>query len=344
MNAELIAIRDNLRCSNCLSLFQGSDSQAWHVKYEKQRVFCSEACRFADARRRLCIPIPNRGPCKTCGESFFSRSAKIYCSLKCYCNSEQFKAMQVRNMENNKSADVRAKIAATLRTGEQIQCLECSREFYRKLHQRGIRKFCSRVCYRSFMTKRFDRWIANPEEMSLPQCYDEFLDRQELNCIVGDCGWKGAHLSLHVNQAHGLPADELKRAAGFNLNTGLIAKPLAEAYQARALVGVAVNSRKYQPFSLELSIAARASGGTGYRSQESYEHAAKARALMISRVGPVRICKGCGIEFTQSTPVGRTLFHSVDCRSAAYSRLIKAGRKTRVRQPDGTFKWIGGEQ
>ena len=83
------------------------------------------------------------------------------------------------------------------------------------------------------MAKRFDRWIANPQTLALPQAYDEFLTGEELPCLVEGCNWRGQWLSLHMNYTHGVPADEFKRAAGFNLKSGIISGPMREALAQR---------------------------------------------------------------------------------------------------------------
>lgn len=202
MNKELEMIRNNLLCGYCGKHFKGSDSQARNVKYQKREVYCSDPCRHTAIAKKNSTPIPSRGPCKTCGKPFSSRTAKIYCSLACYVKSDQFKAMQTENMENNKSPERRAKMAASLRTGEMVKCLECGEETYSKRGRK--RRFCSTSCYRAYMAKRFDRWAANPANIALPQGYDEFLDQEELPCVVEGCNWQGKHLSLHINRAHGI--------------------------------------------------------------------------------------------------------------------------------------------
>lgn len=193
-------------------------------------------------------------------------------------------------------------------------CKECGADVYQKPSRQD--KFCSKPCYRAYLAKRFDRWIANPEGLALPQCYDEFLDREVLPCPIVDCHWHGRHLTLHVNQVHGLKAQEFKRAAGFNLGTGVICKPLAQLYSERAPVGIAVDN----PFQdTALAAAQEASRVRRYRSKEGAEHRQKGNALMRTESGPHRICNGCGIGFTQSTPAGRALYCSIKCREAYYS-------------------------
>lgn len=224
-----------------------------------------------------------------------------------------------------------------------MPCLECGTEFYQKPPSKGrqARKFCSTTCYRAYLAKRFDRWIANPEGMALPQCYDEFLDREELACVVEGCYWKGRHLTLHMNQAHGVKADEFKRAAGFNLSTGVIAKPLAVALREREIIGVAAGMDDASRAAvLALAQEAIAENPIRYRSLEGREHAKKARALLLLCAGPERTCAGCSRKFRQRTPMGKALYCSRECRDSAYAEQRRATAKQRVRQEDGTFRWV----
>lgn len=295
MNDELRRIRDSLECGHCGATFKGSDSQARKVKYEGCSVYCSVLCRHAALRNKLSKPVPNRGPCKTCGKEFYSRQSKYFCSVDCYLSSEQFKEQLKRNREAMERNSPEHKCST--------ECLECGEKF--SFRKSAKRKFCSTVCYRAHMSKRFDRWIANPEQIALPQCYDEFLDREELPCIVDGCGWRGTSLSHHVNFAHGIKSNEFKRAAGFNVSTGVVSKPLAVKLRERAPVGVAVNGNP----------PSRKTGSDRdvkkYVSREAKEHMKKSKALAGS--GPDRECLGCGHTFKQKTPFGRALYCSVSC-------------------------------
>lgn len=332
-----------LECGHCKAMFVGTASQAKHVKYEKKVVYCSKICRDSSLRNKFSTPIPNRGPCKTCKKEFFSRTAKIYCCLECYVKSDQFKEMTRKNFDL--SEESRSRKAEKARKGKDIPCLECGVEFYAKPsgNGRSASKFCGKPCYRAYWAKRYDRWIANPEGISLPQCYDEFLDKEELPCLIEGCDWKGIHLTIHMNQAHGVKAKEFKRAAGFNYSTGVIGKNLAEALRAREVVGVAKNPIKG---ALELSHIALAGSSEHYRSKEGKEHAIKARTMLGS--GPKRSCLGCNTLFTQRTPMGRAMYCSIECREKSYSNARK--RKTaenpmkRLRNEDGTFKWVASSE
>lgn len=355
MNAEIAALRDNLECGHCAAKFKGTDSQARKVKYEKRVVYCSATCRTAAASQKAREQAVREGrtlrkgvlagPCKTCGKMFESRVDKLFCSMGCYTKSVQFKSMLAENLKKAGRSESIQRRAQAAKVGQDVPCLECGAEFYQKRPSKShptARKFCSRPCYRSYLAKRFDRWVANPEGMALPQCYDEFLDRDELACVVDGCDWKGQHLTLHINQAHGVRADEFKRAAGFNLSTGVIAKPLAEALREREIIGIAAINMSDADRIAALASAkeALAENPIRYRSLEGREHAKKARAML--GLGPERTCSGCGNLFRQSTPMGRALYCSRQCRDISYAKQRRASAKQRVRQQDGTFKWITG--
>ena len=313
MNQELINIRDNLSCGHCCAVFVGSNSQARKVKYEKKTVYCSKICRVAALRKKFSVPEKQYGPCPTCGEKFFSKRKKVFCTLGCYTKSPQFlKMLEVnRKAFKNMPKEKRLQIAKRRRTGKYVQCLECKTEIYSKPSR--PKKFCTKTCYRAYLAKRFDRWMANPEGLSLPQCYDEFLDSQELPCLVEGCDWEGKHLSLHANLAHGIQADELKRAAGFNLSTGVISRPLAEKLSLREKIGIAVNNEP-PPESARIAV----SKTKRYCSLEAKEHQAKTRALLSLEPGPKRICRQCKKTFQQTTKFGKTKYCSLDCRNKFY--------------------------
>jgi hypothetical protein len=166
------------------------------------------------------------------------------------------------------------------------------------------------------MAKRFDRYIASPEAVALPQNYDEFLLNEELPCLVEGCSWQGRGLGLHVNLAHGITAADFKRICGFNKGTGLIPPDMAKLLSERALTGVALlNNYTPNPHAHP----------KGYSlSLEGKEHYNKTQALIrATEKGPMRICCGCGTEFQQSTPFGHAKFCTKTCRRSAYFRRYK---------------------
>ena len=133
-------------------------------------------------------------------------------------------------------------------------------------------------------------------------------------------------------------ADEFKRAAGFNLGTGVIAKPLAEALRERIAVGVAAGmDDNARVAALALSQKSLAGNYIRYKSLEGREHAKKSRSMLGP--GPQRICAGCSTVFQQSPPMGKALYCSRDCRDNAYAEQRHAIAKKPVRQKDGTLRW-----
>src|SRR5260370_23996119 len=123
MNAELEAIRNNLKCAYCDKTFIGSNSQAWKVKYEKRRVYCSDDCRRCGVGNGRKKPnLISCGPCPTCKEHFLSRSVKPFCSLKCYL--ERGESTTARK-PSSESAESRERRAAGMRTGKYVNCLDC---------------------------------------------------------------------------------------------------------------------------------------------------------------------------------------------------------------------------
>jgi len=241
---------------------------------------------------------------------FKSKTSKLYCSIDCYINSEQFKEVSKKARKKSLSAEARRKQAEKNRTGEWVECLNCGQNVYSKPSKR--KKYCSQACYRAYLARRFDRWVANPEEIALPQCYDEFLDKEELSCIVEGCDWHGRHLSLHVNLCHGAPCSDFKRAAGFNLGTGVISRGLRESYSNRSLEGVAKDPAAF------LADAPECTSAQDYKSLEGKEHRKKARAILNQELGPLRWCRFCNAQFRQSTPFGKAIYCSVECRNKYY--------------------------
>lgn len=313
-------IQDKLTCGHCRCTFAGTSKQAQRVVYEGKQAYCSDACRTAAIREKLSKPAPNRGACNGCGNEFFSKREAKFCGMKCYTGSALFTGLLAEAREKAMTPWAIQRRAEMARRGEGRPCLECGQDVYVKKSEKS-KKYCSVVCYRSYMAKRFDRQIASPEQMALPQGYDAFLDREMLNCLVEGCGWAGKHLSVHMNAAHGVPADEFKRAAGFSKSTGVISKDVAQALRAREKQGVALVPEMWG------REAFTSAGTVVYCSLEAKEHRAKGAALLRSQPGPLRVCTGCGCEFVQSTPCGRAIYCSVQCRSKTYSEKKKVASK-----------------
>lgn len=320
-----------LVCAHCHSEFVGTASQRFHHKYDDRVGCCSQICRSALMRKKLCKPIPDRGPCPTCDLMFKSRDPKKkFCSMKCYTSSDQFKAMLASNREKASHPSSIEKRAMCIRTGQMINCLECGAEVYSKPSAK--KKYCGRSCYRAYMAKRFDRWVANPQEMALPQCFDEFMSAEELPCLIEGCDWVGRHLGGHVNRAHGIRADEFKRAVGFNISTGLVCPDLHDKL-------CETNAGKGSKERILAALECVGPRGIRYRSLEGREHWAKTSALLRATPGPLRDCEGCGIEFRQPTPYGRKKYCTFECRDRTYAARKHATAKKRTHDDKGQFLW-----
>jgi len=162
----------------------------------------------------------------------------------------------------------------------------------------------------------------------LPQCYDEFMIQNELPCLIDGCDWVGKHLSVHVNEAHGIKAEDFKRAAGFNLSTGLVGLELHER-----LVERAIQIDQLIPF-WDVSFPDRKI--SSYYSKEGREHHKKAMALLGN--GPQRNCHGCGKVFRQSTPCGHAKYCTIECRTISYAAENARKAKSRQRDSLGRFR------
>ena len=296
-------------CSWCEQEFTIKNSSQLGALRRGWRVYCSTECGSA-MERSLEERKKFFGPCPTCGKMFKSRTKKTFCTMRCYTSSPQFASLQKKLQASN------AKKKAERMAGQK-PCLNCGEVELKKNHL-----FCSKTCRREFFAARFDRWVANPEQIALPQCYDEFLDSDELPCLIDGCDWRGKFLSAHCNYAHGITAEKLKELAGFNRTTGLISKDLSQALseirkrqQAEGLIGAG-----FVP-----GFPGMKAPPSKPRRLEGNEHAAKARALMVAEGTnrPPRQCRQCGVDVTQPT-LGRKEYCTTRCRSAYYKAIHSA--------------------
>jgi len=315
---ELEKAFGKLVCAHCRTEFIGGRSQYRRKIYEENvNIYCSKICRHAGQGIKLKKKIPERGPCQYCGNMFFSRREAKFCNMKCYLASDLFK-------ENHAKAFKKSIDANTGRPGNKTgiykNCVECGVEFYSKPSR--VKKYCSTKCYRMYMSKRFDRWIANPQTIALPQAYDEFLTNKELRCLIEGCDWIGDCLSLHMNKAHGIQADDFKRAAGFNLGTGVVSLPLHEKLCERNNVGISLHGKDERDIALKQAAEKLKEFPeyAKYNSLECKEHQMKARALIDAEfIGKSFICNGCGKFEIQKSYFGRKKYCSILCRNYYYS-------------------------
>lgn len=304
------------KCAHCGCEFLLTSVQVGMLgRANPLRVFCSPICRQS-------APPKSGGKyectCGACGKQFRSSRPKAFCNIKCYVASDQFKQHQAEISKKGLQTSL-ANRGHELKDPKLVECLNCGRQW----HERPSRKsrYCNHKCYREYMAKRFDRWIASPQNIALPQAYDEFLLQEELPCLVDGCGWVGQNLSFHMNMTHGVPADEFKRAAGFNITTGVITSALSQKMSERPHLGYMFQER---PRWQQEGSAAPAKKTKNYHSLESKEHHAKAFILREQTMPQsVRICCGCGKEFeTTSIWACNTKYCSVACRDAFYKQEV----------------------
>ena len=303
-------------CAFCGAEFIISARQEKRLKYESgHKVYCSRTCQAAQMSRERRRPRPFYGPCPTCGKMFQSRTPKKYCSLQCYVSSPAMRLMLSSN---------RAKMGhMPQKKKAPVPCLNCGKMMDPGKPSRR-KKHCSTLCYREYMAARYDRWMANPDTIRLPQAFDEFLSGSELRCLIDSCGWRGKHLSMHVNLAHGIPTREFKRAAGFNMSSGLVSSDLHQKLCAS-------NAGKGSSPEILKSMRQMRDPIPGdvvrYRSLEAAEHSVKGQQEALSQPGPARTCKGCGVTFIQASPMGCKLYCTIACRTDHYVRnkRVRAG-------------------
>lgn len=282
-------------------------------------VYCSGKCLNAHERSK---PGRHQKICPTCGRAFASRTkTKTFCSVACYTSSpacvarlrECNEAKQLAAYEADKArgTDLAVPVAPSI-----YLCLQCNGEFRRRPSVN--RKFCTSTCYRLYMAARFDRFIANPEKLALPQCYDEFLTQDLLPCLFEGCQWRGKFLGAHVNFAHGVTAQQFKDLAGFNAGTGLVTPDLRRVFYENA-----IRRRDDGTLCLVPAVRGDTHPASARRSPrlEALEHSRKSSVVCrnIGEPKPALPCRTCGKEVPQAY-FGKTLYCSTRCRSAYYGR------------------------
>lgn len=296
---ELAYLTTRLQCAWCEQEFSCLNGSQLGAARRGLKVFCSRQCLVANSNDKR--PWLTRGPCRNCGRMFQSQSkAKQYCSMNCYVTSQDF-------CDRMRSYNYRKKV--------ERACPQCGVTFSNR-----HRKYCSDACRRRFFAERFDRFVANPEAIALPQCFDEFLMQDELPCLVVGCDWRGQFLGGHVNAAHGITAEKFKELCGFNDGTGLVAPALGELLSARTKTLIAEGKISFD----HLDLTKFKKGETNKRRPlrlESKEHNLKARAIALADHVPTKSlpCRQCGAEVAQPL-LGRMLYCNTQCRSKFYQR------------------------
>lgn len=251
------------------------------------RLFCSHPCYAKSVRgekRSERIKIT----CKQCGKDFerIPSNVTMYCSHECYLKSDAclFNAEKTDAVKYEKIHPPVEKVT--------LKCVHCQKDFMvnpgeTKRPDGRTPKFCSMPCRRRHFAERFDRFVANPEAIPLPQNYDEFLCQEELPCLVEGCEWIGKHLGIHVNHAHGITAAKFKEIAGFNRNTGLTT---LEVFQLRSEISSKQDMSaltESAPCITEVSVLR----GKHERRLEAREHQSKAILLNVMEK------RGLGLDY-----------------------------------------------
>ena len=262
------------KCSNCKVGFQLTQKQRHNFRHGRN-VFCSRECLTLS---RGFVPggAKYKGTCRLCGKAFVSKiKNKTYCSIDCY-TSDPGTIDRLKKI-SPKGIAARAKKLELHEFGRTyVSCAYCGEkiEIIVSRKKRARRFFCNQTHYRKYLAERFDRWIASPQAIALPQNYDEFMTQEVLPCIVEGCEWEGQHLSAHANLEHGITAEELKKMAGFNLGTGLVcpdvSQKMSEKAKERGCNGLVPGQGLTAP-------------RTNYRSLEGKEHHKKTMVLFVQR-------------------------------------------------------------
>ena len=200
-----------------------------------------------------------------CGKFFISKQPKTYCSLACCIAARR----AVAALPASEKPPIPKQV--------EVPCATCG--FIMHLRPSLIKrnkKTCSRLCYRKYMTARFDAHIGSVISLPLLTNYDEFLTRKLLPCLVPNCNWVGHNLSLHMYQTHAIRARDFKKLAGFNRSTGVIGAEMQLALQLRGGKGSStVPARKVNKLP--------GKAPDGYASKEGKEHRIKAMALRTAK-------------------------------------------------------------
>jgi hypothetical protein len=293
-----------ISCSHCGVQFLGSPNQR-ALAGKGKNVYCSPICSRAAGEKRK--PVKEYGPCPQCGQMFVSNRPKLHCSMKCHTSSPAFLTRIRAQAKTALAASVIKRTGLPPQPHARIACLECGVVFEEKPSKKS--KFCCKQHYRAYMEKRFDRWIASPQAIALPQAYDEFMLQEELPCLIDGCTWSGRSLGMHMNTAHGITARDFKKAAGFNLGTGLVAPEVAQRLSERPHLHIP------KPWWANASGPQAPRPEINYKSLEGREHNIKSRAIANAATERTGLCLRCDKHFKYISASGRKLYCSVECRT-----------------------------
>lgn len=251
-------------CDYCGEEYEISPS-SWsrHKKHGKNK-YCSRKCSILASGRNY---GGYKCKCKTCGKEIIaSYPDKKYCSMDCYMSDE--KTMDRLKSYNDKKHE---------EGSVDKECKNCGKEITVRKSRIGFsgNSFCSRSCYREYLSERFDRFIESNVSFENINNFDEFLTEDELSCPIDGCGWFGKHLGNHLNLSHGILSRDAKMAMGFNLSTGLCTRDVSEKLSNTAIE----TQNKYDLCPPEYD---RNFAKNKYISKERIDHAKKSIAISIS--------------------------------------------------------------
>lgn len=292
-------------CGWCDKEFQSDSRSQLVATRRKNAVYCSAECK---QKRNYAQPGAHSGVCRNCKTTFRSKTKnKLYCSLKCYIESPE--AVERLKQRNEAAAEARPK------------CLQCGEK------TKTNRKYCSNLCRRRFFDERFDRFIASPESLALPQNYDEFLCKDELPCIIEGCDWVGHRLGFHCNIVHGIDVKKLRELAGFNKKTGIVSASESQrlSEQGRALFEEGKTGIAFLEMLEEVKAGERSLPKPKPSvSLEAKEHRRKSAAVRLCSI-VTKTCSQCGAEYQSTSMAHSRLFCSVKCRQISEKARAKSG-------------------
>jgi len=284
-------------CGWCEKQFSLMSRNQLSAMNQGKAIYCSEACRSQVQYERKLSTI---GPCPECGKMFQSSQPKRFCSIECYAASPEL-------------AERLAKYNDAKKLPPNV-CPNCECEVTKKK-----RKFCNDICRREFFASRFDRWIASPQGLALPQCFDEFLTQESLPCLIAGCDWVGQKLGHHVNVVHGITAEKFKEIAGFNKSTGLTTPAVflarSEMLKMKWEEGKLEQLRPFEPGHESVPHKSKL-------RLEGREHVKKARVIAMLTMAANETtgkCRECGETMSLGLN-GQRLYCSTKCRSVFYSK------------------------
>lgn len=146
------------------------------------------------------------------------------------------------------------------------------------------------------------------------------LDYTEGGLVCHECGRAFRHLGLHAWRAHGMRADDYRRAHGLARSRGLVAADVHEAIRRNAArrMNTAAGETFVAARNPARAAAVRLAAGQQWAPQVRAEHARRTAARNRSRrSGRVIVCEWCGAAFCPLVGAARRRFCTRSCASRA---------------------------